>query len=120
LWGAATAAHQVEGNNRLNDWWDWEQLPGRIFDGSRSGDACDHWNRYEQDFDLLKCLNHTSHRFSIEWSRIEPEPGQFDDVALEHYRQVIAALRARGMEPIVTLHHFTNPAWLGRSGGWTS
>jgi beta-glucosidase len=116
LWGAATASHQVEGGNRWNDWWELEQS-GRL--PHRSDDACRHYELYESDFDLARSLGHNAHRFSIEWSRIEPRPGEWSDAALEHYAQVVDALRARGLEPIVTLHHFTNPAWLARAGGWT-
>jgi beta-glucosidase len=115
LWGAATSAHQVEGNNRWNDWWEYEHS-GRL--PYVSGEACRHYELYEQDFDLARSLGHNAHRFSIEWSRIEPAEGQWDSAAIEHYRTVIAALRRRGLEPVVTLHHFTNPAWFARSGGW--
>jgi beta-glucosidase len=116
LWGAATAGHQVEGGNRWNDWWAYEQN-GRL--PHKSGDACRHYELYEQDFDLAQLLGHNAHRFSIEWSRIEPERGVWDVSALEHYAAVIAALRQRGLEPVVTLHHFTNPAWFSQLGGWT-
>jgi beta-glucosidase len=115
LWGAASASHQVEGGNRWNDWWEAEsrgQLP------HRSGDACNHYELYEQDFDLARSLGHNAHRFSIEWSRVEPEPGAFDTDALEHYASVVRALRDRGIEPVVTLHHFTNPVWFSGRGGW--
>ena len=115
LWGAATSAHQVEGHNVHNDWWAWEQA-GRVPEAS--GAACDHYRRYAADFDLAASLGHTCHRFSIEWSRIEPSPGRWQDEALEHYRGVVAALRARGLEPVVTLHHFTTPQWLAARGGW--
>jgi beta-glucosidase len=115
LFGAATSSHQVEGGNRWNDWWEAEQA-GRL--PHASGDACRHYELYERDFDLARSLGHNAHRLSIEWSRIEPEPGRWDGAAIEHYRDVLAALRARGLEPIVTLHHFTNPAWLAREGGW--
>jgi beta-glucosidase len=115
LWGAATASHQVEGGNRWNDWWQYEQA-GRL--PYRSGDACRHYERYEQDFDMARALGHNAHRFSIEWSRIEPSPGRWDEGALQHYVDVVRALRGRGIEPIVTLHHFTNPAWLAEQGGW--
>jgi len=115
LWGVATAAHQVEGGNRHNDWWEAEQR-GKV--PYRSGDACDHYRLYEADFDLLQAWGHNCHRFSIEWSRVEPEEGQWDSDAIEHYRQVIRALRIRNIEPVVTLHHFSNPAWFSRGGGW--
>ncbi|MDP8924763.1 MAG: glycoside hydrolase family 1 protein [Chloroflexota bacterium] len=116
LWGSATAAHQVEGNNWNNDWWAAEQA-GRV--PVKSGPACDQYNRFREDFALLGELGHTSHRLSLEWSRIEPRPGQFDRAAIEHYRRVIVACRERGMEPLVTLHHFTNPIWFAERGGWT-
>ena len=116
LWGSATAAHQVEGSNTNNDWWAAEQA-GRV--PVKSGLACDQYTRFRDDFALFSELGHTSHRFSIEWSRIEPSPGQFDRAAIEHYREVIAACRERGMEPLVTLHHFANPIWFAERGGWT-
>ena len=118
LWGAATAAHQVEGGNRNNDWWEWEHRGGKIADGTTSEVACDQYNRYEQDFDLAKGLGHNAHRLSLEWSRIEPEEGVFSPKAIEHYQHVLRALRERGIEPFVTLHHFTTPLWLARQGGW--
>jgi len=117
LWGAATSSHQVEGNNTNNDWWEWEQT--RV-PQARSGQACDQWNRFEDDFKLAQTLSHTAHRFSVEWSRIEPQEGQWDSLALDHYAQVIRSLRSKDMEPIVTLHHFTLPLWLARQGGWHS
>jgi beta-glucosidase len=116
LWGAATASHQVEGGNRHNDWWELEQ-GGRL--PHMSGEACRHYELYEADFDLAQALAHNAHRLSIEWSRIEPRPGVWNDAELEHYAAVLAALRTRGIEPIVTLHHFTNPAWFAQRGGWT-
>lgn len=115
LWGAATAAHQVEGANQWNDWWAFEQA-GRL--PFKSGEACRHYELFERDFDLARAWGHNAHRFSIEWSRIEPQQGDWDRAALEHYREVIGALRRRGMEPLVTLHHFTNPAWFADAGGW--
>lgn len=118
FWGAATSSHQVEGGQH-NDWSEWEKL-GKINDGTASRNAADHWNRYEADFDIAKSLGHNAHRFSVEWSRIEPQPGQWDEAALEHYRNVVRALLERGMEPFVTLWHFTNPVWFSVSGGWES
>jgi beta-glucosidase len=116
LWGSATAAHQVEGNNTNNDWWAAEQA-GRV--PYKSGLACDQWSRYDADFALFAELGQTAHRLSIEWSRIEPRPGELDFAALAHYRRVLESLRAHGLEPIVTLHHFANPIWLAEQGGWT-
>jgi beta-glucosidase len=118
LWGTATASHQVEGGNHGNDWWAWEQVPGHIKNGDNSDRACEHFERYASDFDLLRSLNQNAHRLSVEWSRIEPAPGEFSATALAHYRDVLQALRDRGMEPLVTLHHFTNPTWIAQAGGW--
>ena len=115
-WGAATSSYQVEGDNSNADWWPWEILTGK----DHSAKACRHYELYEQDFDLVKDLNHNAHRLSIEWSRIEPQEGKFSEEALEHYINVIKALRSRGIEPMVTLHHFTNPIWFSSSGGWTN
>lgn len=114
LWGAATSAYQVEGNNAHADWWPWEQVTGK----EPSGEACRHYELFEKDFEIAKSLHHNTHRFSIEWSRVEPEEGQFSAREIEHYRDMITALRRRGMEPFVTLHHFTNPVWFSRLGGW--
>jgi len=118
LWGAASAAHQVEGNNTNNDWWAFEQRPGAIWHGDRSGLACDWWRHAERDFDLMAEMGHSTHRLSVEWSRIEPEEGVFDPVAMARYQQMLAGLRQRGIEPMVTLHHFSSPLWLARQGGW--
>lgn len=114
LWGAATSAYQVEGGNSNSDWWQWEEAVGK----QRSGQACRHYELYEQDFDLVKALNHNVHRLSVEWSRIEPEEGKFSESALKHYLEVILSLKARNIEPMVTLHHFTNPIWFSQAGGW--
>jgi len=115
LWGAATSAYQVEGGNLSSDWWEWEE---RVKARETSGEACRHYELYLQDFDLAKSLNHNCHRLSIEWSRVEPAEGEFAAGELEHYQRVIRALRERSLKPVVTLHHFTNPAWLARIGGW--
>ena len=115
--GAATAAHQVEGNNIHSDYWAQELLPHSSFT-EPSGIACDHYNRYEEDIRLLVEAGLNAYRFSVEWARIEPEEGEFDASEIEHYRRVIACCRANGVEPIVTLMHFTSPVWLIRKGGW--
>ncbi len=115
LWGTATSSHQVEGDNRLNDWWAWEQS-GRVPEAS--GAACDHYHRFAEDFDLIQNMGHSAHRFSLEWSRIEPRENDWDENALSHYRCMLEALRARGIEPVITLHHFTNPQWFSEMGGW--
>lgn len=141
LWGAATSAHQVEGNTN-NNWTKWEvehadhfaKIAKERFGGFAvwndiekeardpnnyiSGRACDHYNRFEEDFDIAKSLSHNAHRFSIEWSRIEPEEGKFDEKEIEHYRNVIKALKQRGLEPFVTLWHWTDPVWIGEMGAW--
>ena len=117
LWGAATAAHQVEGNNRRSDWWAWEQAPGTPC-REPSGDACDHYHRYPEDLDLLASLGLNTYRFSVEWARVEPSDGIVDHAEVDHYRRVVAAVRERGLVPMVTLNHFTLPAWLGAMGGW--
>jgi len=115
FWGAATSAHQVEGNNINSDWWEWEKRVGLK---EPSGQACRHYQLYKEDFDLAKSLNHNAHRLSIEWSRIEAVQGEFSEQELAHYREVILALKERNIEPIVTLHHFTNPLWFAKMGGW--
>lgn len=117
LWGAATSSHQVEGNNKNNDWWRWEQ-EGKV--STPSGNACNQYELFKNDFKIAKELNHTAHRFSLEWSRIEPEEGIFDDRAIQHYRNTIEELKRLGMEPVATLHHFTLPVWLYEKGGWCS
>ena len=117
-WGTATSAHQVEGNTTNNQWWVWEQQAGNIRTGDRVGLACDWWRNAEADFDRMVELGLNAHRLSIEWSRIEPAEGRFDDAAIGRYRQMLLGLRQRGIEPMVTLHHFTNPIWLEEQGGW--
>ncbi len=117
VWGTATAAHQVEGGNWNNDWWMWEHDPTSPCQ-EPSGDACDHWHRYAEDIRLLAGLGFNAYRFSLEWSRIEPEEGEFSRVALDHYRRMAATCREHGLEPIVTFHHFTTPRWLAARGGW--
>jgi beta-glucosidase len=139
LFGASTASHQVEGNTH-NDWTEWEHRKAKEFarraaakkwpdyilsgfpnplqeENYISGRACDHYHRFREDFDIAKSLGHTAHRFSIEWSRVEPEEGKFDEQEIAHYREVIAALRERSMEPFVTLWHYTLPVWLAEKGG---
>ena len=117
LIGAATAPHQVEGNNTTSDCWVMEQLRHSDY-AEPSGDACDHYNRYEEDIRLLAASGCNAYRFGIEWARIEPMEGRFDDEAIEHYRRVILCCEKNGITPIVTLHHFSSPAWLISKGGW--
>ena len=115
FWGAATSAYQAEGNNVNSDWWEWEKSAGLQ---ETSGQACRHYELYKCDFDLAKSLNHNAHRLSIEWSRIQPQEDKFSQEETKHYRSVILSLRERNIEPIVTLHHFTNPVWFANLGGW--
>ena len=114
LWGAATSAHQVEGGNLHNDWADAEKT-GRV---PKAGLACDHYHRYAEDFKIAKSLGHNAHRLSIEWSRIEPRRGEFDEKEIHHYHEVLSYLKKHGFTTFVTLHHFTNPLWFAREGGW--
>jgi beta-glucosidase len=115
LWGAATSAHQTEGENKNSDWWRWEQAGGGR---EPSGLACDSYRRYEEDFVLAKEFGHNAHRLSLEWARIEPKRGQFSKEATAHYRKVLASLKNKNIKTFVTLHHFTNPLWFAELGGW--
>ena len=117
LLGAATAAHQTEGNNIHSDCWALENIEHSDY-LEKSGKAVDHYNRYEEDILLLRDAGLNAYRFTIEWARIEPEEGKFDDREIEHYRSVIRFCRENGVEPVVTLHHFSSPVWLIRKGGW--
>jgi len=117
VWGTATAAHQVEGGNWNNDWWAWEHTPGSPC-VEPSGDACDHFHRYPDDLKLLAGLGFNAYRFSLEWSRVEPEDGELSTAALDHYRRMCGTCRELEIEPIVTLHHFTSPRWVAARGGW--
>ena len=117
LLGAATAAHQVEGNNTNSDYWVMEHVKHSDF-VEPSGSAVDHYNRYEEDIALLAGAGLNAYRFSIEWARVEPREGQFDPDAVQHYRQVLDCCEKHGVTPIVTLHHFSSPAWLISKGGW--
>ena len=116
-WGTATAAHQVEGGNWNNDWWEWEHQPGSGCI-EPSGDACEHYTRYPQDLQLLAGLGFNSYRFSVEWSRIEPEDGEFSKAELDHYKRMCATCLENGLDATVTLHHFTTPRWVAKMGGW--
>ncbi len=119
-WGTATSAHQVEGGNNRNDWHAWEQGGGgRIFQDQVAGAACNWWEgNAEKDIRRMKELRTNAHRLSIEWSRIEPRPGRWDIAAIDRYREILTAMHKAGVEPMVTLHHFTNPIWLAERGGW--
>lgn len=115
--GAATAAHQVEGFNTNSDCWAQENMPHSSYK-EKSGIACDHYNRYEEDIKLMKNAGLNAYRFSIEWARIQPKQDVFDENEIEHYRKVIRCCRENGIEPVVTLFHFSSPVWLIRKGGW--
>jgi beta-glucosidase len=118
LWGVATSAYQIEGGITGNDWLAWEAQSGRIQEGARAGEACLSWERWEEDLDLVRGLGLNAYRLSVEWSRIEPERGRYDEAALRRYGAMLDGCRARGIEPVLTLHHFTNPAWFASAGGW--
>lgn len=119
IWGASTAAHQIEGNNVSSDWWARENQPNSGL-SERSGDACDSYNRYPQDIDLLADSGLKMYRFSIEWARIEPEKGFFSKAQLLHYRAMIDKCLSRGVMPMVTLNHMTVPLWFAKEDGWLS
>ena len=119
LIGAATAAHQVEGNNRRSDYWIMEHVKHSDF-AEPSGLACDHYNRYDEDIRLLAEAGCNAYRFGIEWARIEPEEGRFDQDEIVHYRRVLDCCQKHGIMPVVTLMHFSSPAWLIGAGGWGS
>ena len=120
LMGAATAALQIEGGDANNSWYRWCKQKGRIADGTTCDVADDHWNRTDVDIRLMQQLNLQTYRLGLEWSRIEPRPGFFDAAAMGHYRDEIKRLRSAGIQPLVTLHHFSNPLWLEDSGAWTN
>ena len=113
----ATAAHQIEGGNTNNDWWAFETRPGSAV-AEPSGNACDSWNRWREDHDLVAALGVDDYRFSLEWSRIEPAPGEWSEAAMDHYVRICEDLRDRGIGPVVTFHHFTTPQWVADRGGW--
>lgn len=117
LWGCATAAHQVEGNNVNSDLWTLEHLPGSMFK-EPSGDACDHYHLYSQDIAMLADLGFNTYRFSLEWARIEPEEGFFSNAELDHYRRMLAACHEQHLTPLLTYYHFSLPRWFAVKGGW--
>lgn len=118
-WGVALSSYQVEGGNWNSDWWEFEHTPGSGC-SEPSLDACDSWHRWPEDVAIAGELGFGSFRFSVEWARIEPEDGEFSKVALEHYRTMCESMRGQGIEPVVTLHHFSHPRWISALGGWES
>lgn len=120
MWGTATSSYQVEGGITNNDWCEFENKQGAIANGDKCGDACEQYSRYENDLDLALALNTKIYRMSIEWSRVEPSEGKFDENEINHYRQVLTAVKKRGMIPFVTLFHFCTPSWLAEKGGWAN
>lgn len=118
LWGAATAGHQIEGGNVHSDWWHWEQT-GYCEGGARSGIATDHWNRFREDLGLAREMGLTSYRFSVEWSRLEPEQGRWSAEAFDRYDAIVGECERLGLVPMLTLQHFTLPQWLAERGGLT-
>ncbi len=119
LLGAATAATQIEGGDRNNNWYRWFES-GHVKDGSDPSVACDHWNRVAEDTALLTELGCHTYRLGVEWSRIEPEPGRFDESAISHYREELQKLRDSGIVPLLTIYHFSHPLWFEAMGGWMS
>ena len=117
LWGSTTAAHQVEGGNTNNDWHAWE-MGGNVYGRQTSGMACDWWNNAEADLKTASAMGQNTHRMSVEWSRIEPREGIWDDAAIDRYRAILQCMHEHQLEPMVTLHHFTTPLWLTDRGGW--
>ena len=119
LWGTATSAYQVEGSSTNNNWYAWEQEPGRIKDGAKAGLACNWWGgRWKEDLDRAAETGQNAHRLSIEWSRIQPHPDRWDEAALDTYRRILQGMFERKLTPLVTLHHFTDPLWFVEMGGW--
>jgi beta-glucosidase len=119
LWGAATAGHQVEGNNVNSDNWVVESVKPTVY-AEPSGDAVNSFELWPQDLDLVKAIGLNTYRFSLEWARIEPEPGMFSIAMLDHYKAMIAGCRKRGLTPMVTFNHYTTPRWFAARGGWTN
>jgi beta-glucosidase len=119
LWGTATGGHQIEGSNVASDMWVMEHVHPTIFPES-SGDACDSLNRWEEDLDLIQTLGLNAYRFSVEWSRIEPEPGEFSMAYLDYYARLLDGCLKRGIAPVVTFSHFSTPRWFAEQGNFQS
>ncbi|HJT55080.1 MAG TPA: glycoside hydrolase family 1 protein [Ktedonobacteraceae bacterium] len=119
LWGTASSSYQCEGENTNDQWYRWEQQ-GRILTGEHAGQACDWWHNAESDFEWAEQMENNALRLSIEWSRVEPQEGQWDSGAIDRYRQMLADLHRRHMKPFVTLHHFTDPLWFADRDGFAN
>ena len=128
LWGVSTSAYQIEGNN-INDWSEWEKSEPRIkklklenknLEDYVCGPACDSYNRYEEDLELIKNLNCKAYRLSIEWARVEPIKGEFNFAQINHYKQILQATKKRNLQVVLTLWHWTNPVWIAQAGGWAN
>ncbi len=115
VFGTATSAHQIEGENRYNDWWDWE-VKGKV--PYKSGKATNHWEKYREDIELMASLGYEAYRFSIEWSRVFPAENKLDESALNRYVEIVELLKKHNIKPMITLHHFTNPVWFNEKGSW--
>ena len=114
LFGTATSSYQIEGNNINSSWYGWKTK-----NPSGNKAYCDHWNNVDEDIQLMKNINSKVYRMSIEWSRIEESENVFNKKAVEHYRSEIKKIKNAGIKPLVTLHHFSNPIWFEKKGGWT-
>jgi beta-glucosidase len=115
LWGSAVSGHQIEGDNTHSDWWHWELATEAQ---PVSGKAVDHWNRFEDDHELLASMGHQAFRFGIEWARVEPRRGEIDQAAVEHYRRMLRSLRDHGIQICLTLHHWVLPQWVAEQNDW--
>lgn len=117
LWGTATSGHQIEGHNVNSDWWEFEKQ-GKILDGTQSGKSVDYWNRYEEDHKLMSDLGYQAFRLGIEWAKIEPEKGKFNQDATKHYRKIFQSLKEHNIKICLTVYHWVLPLWVAREGGW--
>ena len=117
IWGTATAAHQVEGDNKNSDFWFLDNFKNTTF-AEPSGIACDQWNRYEEDIKMMIDHSIQSYRMSLEWAKIEPEEGIYSNEAIDHYRKVLECCRKNNLKTCVTYQHFTSPLWFTAKGGW--
>jgi len=118
-WCVATSAHQIEGDNRYSDWWEFERKDGSIKNDEVSGEATNHWNLLEEDIEWLTKLKVKTYRMSIEWAKVQPGENLWDEVSINHYKKEIQLLEKNNISPMITLLHFTLPNWLRKIGGWS-